>query len=309
MNTNQQKVVKYYTNPETKLGFDYVLWGSKHFGFYPTGKADITEKEAQILHQDLVAKNLDLKETQTVLDAGCGQGVVSAYLAKKFGSKIFGITLVPFEVERAQERAKSLGVQEKTEYQVMDYSATNFPDNYFDAIYTTETLSHSPDIRKTLQEFFRVLKPGGKIALFEYTLAPDEKFSAWEKKMLDVVIEGSAMMGLKDFRHDQFTVVVKNAGFENVKEQNITENIRPSFYRLHKLSTLPYKFIKLLGLQKIFINTTAGYEYYKMADKGLFRYCIFTGNKPKFRRLLRRKSDQAFLRKSFAQVLWQFAPR
>ena len=281
MNTNQQKVVRYYTNSETKLGFDYVLWGSKHFGFYPTGKVDVSEKEAQILHQDLVAKNLDLKENQIVLDAGCGQGVVSTYLAKKYGSKIFGITLVPFEVERAQERAKNLGVEDKTNYQVMDYSDTGFSDNYFDAIYTTETLSHSPDIRKTLQEFFRVLKPGGKIALFEYTLAPDEKFSKWEKKMLDVVIEGSAMMGLKDFRHDQFTEVIKKTGFENVNEQNITENIRPSFYRLHKLSRLPYKFIKLLGLQKFFINTTAGYEYYKMADKGLFRYCIFTGNRPK----------------------------
>ena len=199
---------------------------------------------------------------------------------KNMGLKFF-ITLVSFEVERAQERAKNLSVQEKTKYQVMDYSATNFPDNYFDAIYTTETLSHSPDIRKTLQEFFRVLKPGGKIALFEYTLAPDEKFSKWEKKMLDVVIEGSAMMGLKDFRHDQFTEIIKKTGFENVNEQNITENIRPSFYRLHKLSRLPYKFIKLLGLQKFFINTTAGYEYYKMANKGLFRYCIFTGSKPK----------------------------
>src|SRR3989338_11665502 len=281
MDTNQQKVVKYYTNPETKIGFDYVLCGSKHFGFYPTGKVNISEKEAQTLYQDLVAKNLDLKENQVILDAGCGQGVVSTYLAKKYGSKIFGITLVSFEVERAQERAKNLGVQEKTKYQVMDYSATNFPDNYFDAIYTTETLSHSPDIHKTLQEFFRVLKPGGKIALFEYTIAPDEKFSAREKKMLDVVIEGSAMMGLKDFRHDQFTEVIKKAKFENAKEQNITENIRPSFYRLYKLSRLPYKFIKLFGLQKFFINTTAGYEYYKMADKGLFRYYIFTGNKPK----------------------------
>jgi SAM-dependent methyltransferase len=161
----------------------------------------------------------------------------------------------------------------------MDYSATNFPDNYFDAIYTTETLSHSPDIRKTLKEFFRILKPDGKVAFFEYTLAPDEKFSDWERKMLDVVVEGSAMMGLKNFRHDQFTEVIKKAGFENVNEQNITENIRPSFYRLHKLSVWPYKFVKLFGLQKFFINTTAGYEYYKMANKGLFRYCVFTGNK------------------------------
>lgn len=281
MNTNQQQVINYYTNLETKLGFDYVLRGSKHFGFYPIGKENIPEKEAQILLQDLVAENLDLKETQTVLDAGCGQGVVSTYLAKKYGSKIFGITLVPFEVKRAQERAEKLGVQNRTQYQVMDYSATDFPDNYFDAIYTTETLSHSPDIRKTLQEFIRILKPGGTIAFFEYTLAPDEKFSEWEKRMLDVVIEGSAMMGLKDFRHDTFIGVVRDATFENVKEQNITENIRPSFYRLHRLSRLPYKFIKLLGLQRFFINTTAGYEYYKMVEKGLFRYCIFTGNKPK----------------------------
>lgn len=281
MTTNQQKVVKYFTNPETKLGFDYVLWGSKHFGFYPTGKTNVTEKEAQIFLQNLVAKNLDLKENQLVLDAGCGQGVVSTYLAKKYGAKIFGITIVPFEVKRAQEQARALGVYDKTQYQIMDYSATDFPNNHFDAVYTTETLSHSPDISKTLQEFFRVLKPGGNIAFFEYTLAPDEKFSAWEMKMLNIVIEGSAMMGLKDFRHNQFTEVVKNAGFENVKEQNITENMRPSFYRLHKLSRLPYKFIKLFRLQKFFINTTAGYEYYKMADKGLFRYCIFTGNKPK----------------------------
>ena len=56
--------------------------------------------------------------------------------------------------------------------------------------------------------------------------------------------------------------------------------VYPGDPEVHKLSRLPYKIIKLLGLQKFFINTTAGYEYYKMADKGLFRYCIFTGSKP-----------------------------
>lgn len=280
MNANQQKVIKYFSSLGSKLGYDYIMNGSKHFGYYPSGKADIKENEAQIFMQDLVAENLDLKEGQLVLDAGCGQGVVSTYLAKKFGPKIFGITLVPFEVKRANNLAIKSGVAEKTEYQVMDYSATKFSDNYFDAIYTAETLSHSPDIRKTLREFMRIIKPGGKIALFEYTLASDEKFSAWEMKMLDTVIKGSAMMGLKDFRHDQFPMVLKSLGFENIREKNISQNIHPSFYRLHKFSFWPYKIIKLFNTQKYFINTTAGYEYYKLLDRGLFRYCIFTGNKP-----------------------------
>jgi len=227
----------------------------------------------------LVAKNLDLKEGQLILDAGCGQGVVSTYLAKKYGVTIFGITIVPFEIKKAQKLAAKLDVTDQIHYEVRDYSDTNFPENYFDAIYTTETLSHSSDIRKTLSEFFRILKPGGKIALFEYTIAPDEKFNQWENEMLNLVIDGSAMMGLKDFRHDQFTKVIQSAGFENAKEQNISENIRPSFYRLHKISILPYKIIKIFCLQRFFINMTAGYEYYKMAEKDLFRYCIFTANK------------------------------
>jgi len=280
MELNQQKVINYYSTLGSRLGYNFILWGSIHFGYYPNEKADISEKEAQIALQDMVAKNLGLNSGQIVLDAGCGQGVVSTYLAKKYGPKIFGINIVPFQIKKAQELARRLGVTDKVQYQLMDYSATSFPDNYFDAIYTTETLSHSPDIHQTLREFLRILKPGGKIAFFEYTLAPDSDFPERDKKMLDIVIEGSAMMGLKDFRHGQFTEILKNIGFENPKEQNITENIRPSFYRLHKLSIWPYKFIRLFGLQRRFINTTAGYEYYKIADKGLIRYCIFTGNKP-----------------------------
>jgi SAM-dependent methyltransferase len=176
--------------------------------------------------------------------------------------------------------AKKRGVSEKVNYQVMDYSYTNFPDNYFDAIYTTETLSHSPDIRRTLKEFFRMLKPGGKFAFFEYTLAKDEKFSVWEKKMLDITIEGSAMMGLRDFRYGEFPILLKDAGFENLKEQDTSNNVRPSCQRLHNISILPYMFAKLFNLQKYFINSTGGYECLKMADKGLLKHCLFTGNKP-----------------------------
>lgn len=280
MKENEQcKRVIYYFK-KSKLGYDILLYGSKHFGFYPSTKKDIPEKKAQELMQDLLAKNLALERDQLVLDAGCGQGFVSTYLARKYGCKVIGITIVPFEVVRAKKLAKKLGVEYKVKYHLMDYSNTNFKTHHFNAIYTMESFVHSPNMKKTLSEFYRILKPGGKITMHEYTIADDEKFTDWEKKIRNIVIEGSAMMSLKNMRHDSFQKVLKVAGFKYVKEEDISKYIEPSFRRLYKLSIIPYFFIRLLNLQNIFVNVTAGNEFYKMLKKDLFRYCVFTARKP-----------------------------
>ncbi len=276
---HHKKVIEYFK--KSKLGYDVVLWGAKHFGFYPRAKKDISEKKAQELMHDLLAKNLDIKKNQLILDAGCGQGIVSTYLARKYGCKITGITIVPFEIEKADELAKKLRVEDKTEYHLMDYSNTNFQDNQFDAIYTMESFVHTPNIKRTLHEFFRILKPGGRLAMFEYTMADDEAFTESERKIFNMVMEIGAITALKNMRHDSFPETLKGTGFKSVKEQDISRNAGPSFRRLHRLSIIPYFFIKLFGLQRKFINVTTGYEAYKMAKKGLFRYCIFTARKPK----------------------------
>lgn len=271
-----ERLNRYYE--KSKICFDVLLWGSKNFGFYPKNKK-ISEKTAQLLMQDLVAKKLNLKKSMKVLDAGCGQGVASVYIANKFGCKIEGITVVPFEIDEARLLAKRINLSHLVNYSFMDYSNMTFENDMFDAIYTTGTLSHAIDIRKTLKEFFRVLKKGGKIALFEYTIAEDNKFSGYEMNMLDTVIHASAMDGLKEFRHDKFQSIIKGIGLKKVKVENISENTKPSFNRLRKFFIIPYFIIKLFGLQKYFPNATAAVEYYKMSEKGLIRYNIFTAEK------------------------------
>lgn len=169
MNKNQKKVVDYYENLESKLGYTFLTWDTKHFGYYPSKKNNISEREAQILMNDLLAENLKIKKGFKILDAGSGRGVVACYLAKKYHANITGIDLVPFEVEMSNKRAKNLGVTDKVKFLIEDYSETSFPKNFFDAVYTMETLVHSPNIKKTLKELFRVLKPGGKVVFFEYS--------------------------------------------------------------------------------------------------------------------------------------------
>ena len=279
LNNHHKKVISYFK--ESRLGYDLVLGGVKHFSYYPDGKNNLPEKKAQELMQDLLAESLKIKKSQIILDAGCGQGIVSTYLAKKHGCRIIGITLIPFEVEKAERLAENLGLSSKVKYCLMDYSNTNFEDNKFDAVYAMESFVHSPDAKATLKEFFRVLKPGARLVIFDYTISGDDEFSDYERKMFNLIIEGAAMGSINEMRHYSFESLLKKAGFESVNKKDISKNFLPSVEKLNKLAKLPYVFVKFFRLQEHFINVTAAIEVHKLAKKGLFRYNIITAKKPK----------------------------
>ncbi|MCH7568162.1 MAG: methyltransferase domain-containing protein [Nanoarchaeota archaeon] len=272
-----KKIQNYYQ--VSKLGYNVLMRGSKHFGFYPKEK-NLNEKQAQIFMQDLIGKKLDLSFQDRVLDAGCGQGIVSTYLAKKYDCKIHGITVVKFEVEKSKALARRLRISEKTNYSLMDYSNMKFKNSYFDCVYIIEALSHSEDVKRTLKEFYRVLKEKGRITLFEYTLANDKNFSERDRKMMYRLLKIVASEGLKDIRGDEFQKFIKNIGFKKIKKENVTENMKPSLRRLRNYAFLPYYFfIKPLNLQEKFPNVSMAVEFYNMEKKDLIHYHIFTASK------------------------------
>lgn len=279
MNKNQKKVVDYYKNLESRLGYTFLTWDTKHFGYYPSKKSDITEKHAQEKMVDLLAKKLALKSNEKVLDAGCGRGTVSCYLAKKYGCRITGIDIVEFELDIAKKRADKLNLGKKVKFYLRDYSDTHFPDNCFDKVFTLETLVHSPDFKKTLEEFHRVLKHRGRLALFEYTISPLKEFNHYDRKMFNIMNKGSAMMSLDKMFHKTFKKDVIKAGFKIISDIDITDFIIPSKERFYKYAKIPYLFIKYFNLQKYFINTTAGVEFYKMGLKGLIKHRVFIAEK------------------------------
>ena len=279
MNTHLQDVVDYYNNPESKLGYTFLTWDTKHFGYYPEKRRSITEKSAQTLMMDLLAKKLKLSSANLILDAGCGRGTTSCYLARKYRSSITGIDIVPFEISIAKRRATQLNLLRKVSFYSRDYSDTKFPANHFDKVFTLETLVHSPNVEKTLDEFNRILKPGGRLVLFEYSMSLLDEFSMWEREMIEIIIKGSVMTSLPRLGHDAFTKFIAKAGYRILSDDDITENVEPSLQRFNNYAIIPYQFIKLFHLQKHFINTTAGVEFYKLIKKRLIRYRVFVAEK------------------------------
>jgi hypothetical protein len=70
------------------------------------------------------------------------------------------------------------------------------------------------------------------------------------------------------------------AGFEDVRIEDISQNIMPMLWFFHIVAYVPYLLIKWFGLQSYFINSMAAVEGYEAMKKRYTRYIIVTARKP-----------------------------
>jgi phosphatidylethanolamine/phosphatidyl-N-methylethanolamine N-methyltransferase len=98
-----------------------------------------------------------------ILDVGVGTGLsLSDY---KRTTRIVGVDISEPMLRKAHERVRSLNLSNVESLAVMDAKNLAFPDSYFDAVVAQYVITAVPDPEATLDEFVRVLKPGGELIL------------------------------------------------------------------------------------------------------------------------------------------------
>ncbi|VVD97770.1 class I SAM-dependent methyltransferase [Pandoraea cepalis] len=95
-----------------------------------------------------------------VLDAGCGPGINSAWLAEQ-GASVHGIDVTPEMIALARKRCEGLAAT----FDVQDLGApfSSLADHRFDAIVSALALDYVEDLGPTFREFARVAKPGATL--------------------------------------------------------------------------------------------------------------------------------------------------
>jgi len=181
--------------------------------------------------RELRQRTADLAQLQsgeTVLDVGCGTGTLAIEVARRVGraGRVAGID--PGTEQIARARAKAARHHLPIEFQVGVIEQLPFPDQTFDVVFSTLMMHHLPAglKRQGLAEIARVLKPGGRLVIADFTHKKERAGQA-------------ARFHAGGSRIQDLAAMVKDAGFDQLE----MEEMRPprfsafpgaGFIRAHK---------------------------------------------------------------------------
>jgi len=123
------------------------------------------EVEARAAYLDL----LGVTAGELVLDVGCGSGVVTRDIAGRVGpaGRAVGVDQSPQLLAVARELADGAGLGGRVEFREGSAQSLPFPDGAFDVAVAVTVLSHTPGGESVVPEMARVVRPGGRVGVFD----------------------------------------------------------------------------------------------------------------------------------------------
>jgi cyclopropane fatty-acyl-phospholipid synthase-like methyltransferase len=247
---------------------------SLHYGYWDDSVKNFHEALLNI--NKVLAEIAEIREGENILDAGCGVGGSSLWLAKEKNCIVKGISLNKRQVDKAKALANEIGVQGKVSFEQKDYANTFYPANSFDVVWAIESVCYADDKSDFLREATRVLKPGGRLIIADFFKKKDLNHDEANR-----VRKWAACWAINDFStREEFDHKLKESGFHDIVWRNITDAIMPSakkLYRSYFLGIIGAKFYQFFNPKATELGKNSVYSaylQYNTLKKGLWKYQI-----------------------------------
>lgn len=152
-----------------------------------------------------------LQEGEVVLDLGSGGGIDAFLAGKQVGArgKVIGVDMTPEMLVKARDNATRVGAS-NVEFKLGEIEALPLGDRSVDVVVSNCVINLSPDKPAVFREVFRVLRPGGRLAISDIVAsAPLPRHIAEDPASLAGCVAGAPVM-------DELRAHLENAGFAGV---------------------------------------------------------------------------------------------
>jgi tocopherol O-methyltransferase len=195
------------------------IWGEHvHHGYWATGRESADQAAAALV--ELVETRLQLSPSLTVCDIGCGYGATAQQIAERNDLQITGLTVSAVQAERARRRRPSKG---DLSFLERDWLANGLPDASFDRAFAIESSEHMADKQGFFDEAFRVLKPGGLVAVCAWLARENPR--PWEvKHLLEPICREGRLPSLGSAT--EYGGLAQKAGFSLLTFEDLSHRVR-----------------------------------------------------------------------------------
>lgn len=224
---------------------------------------------------------LNLPSGSEILDAGCGVGHVTRYMSQH-GMRMLGIDIIDWAIEDARSAAQEAGLS-KTQMSIekMDYHHLDLADESMDGVCTMQSMSHAKEPSRAVGEFFRVTRPGGRIAMVEVERRVSNEHDDPNDRLTQVmkmVNDYTVMPTNEAARFDYFKDLLEEAGYVDVQVEDWQPHIMPIIRLFYALVAAPYHLLSSFGIEKKFINMICAASAYLGRDR--WRFVAISATKP-----------------------------
>ncbi len=259
-------------------------WGEQmHHGYYgPDGKRKTEHKQAQIdMIEELLAWGQAPEQVRSFLDAGCGVGGSSRYLALRHPEATgLGVTLSPVQAQNGERYNQEAGVSDRLNIRAQDvYTLEEKHNNSFDLIWSMESAEHMKDKQALMDLFYRLLRPGGKLVMATWCHREEPPaLTTNDQKVLDKICELYHLPPLVSV--PTLGAAAAQAGFDNLATDDWSAAVEPFWGAVISSGLDPRNWPGLISAGMSTIKGAWAMKYMKEGfSTGAIRYGVLRGTK------------------------------